>query len=165
MKLGYIIGRFNPLHLGHHNLIEYLLSNCDDHIIFIGSSNESRTNKNPLTFEERKSLIKLYYPNTNILSMPDNISIDIWKNEFHSKINNYINASKKHYKDISLFSPTRDDDHELRADWIPSNHLVHTFSPSYDISATELRKLWYESSPFDHLVKKDTIDFLKNIKI
>lgn len=163
MNLSYVIGRFNPLHLGHHNLIDHLLENSDHHIVFIGSSNKSRTEKNPLTFEERKELIQIYYPDLNIIDMPDNDSFDLWKKEFHAKIKNYIKETSIEFSDISLFSPVREDDHSLRANWIPENHSVKTFIPDYNISATEIRTLWYSSMNFEHLVKKDTVEFLRKI--
>ena len=33
MTLGYVIGRFNFLHLGHHELIDHMIANTDTHII------------------------------------------------------------------------------------------------------------------------------------
>lgn len=51
MKLGYIVGRFQPLHLGHIELIKELKKNYDHFIVFIGSANQSKNIKNPLTFE------------------------------------------------------------------------------------------------------------------
>lgn len=51
------IGRFEPLHIGHIDVINRALSLADHVIILIGSANQPRTPKNPFTFEERKRMI------------------------------------------------------------------------------------------------------------
>jgi len=48
------VGRFQPMHLGHLKVIKWILKKYDKIFIAIGSSQESNTNKNPFTFEERK---------------------------------------------------------------------------------------------------------------
>lgn len=60
-KLGFMVGRMQPIHKGHQQLIDLGLEMCEKFVILLGSSNESRTKNNPLTFEERKSLIKAIY--------------------------------------------------------------------------------------------------------
>ena len=60
-KLGFMVGRMQPIHKGHQQLIDLGLEMCEKFVILLGSSNESRTKNNPLTFEERKSLINTIY--------------------------------------------------------------------------------------------------------
>lgn len=165
MKLGYVIGRFNPLHLGHHDLIDYLIDNSDKQIIFIGSSNKFKTLENPLTFEERKSLIKIYYPDIEVLGLPDMSSMDDWKQNLIYNINNYIKTNNLEISSINLFSPIRNDDHILRSSWVPEDHDLSTFLLKKDISATLLRSFLFTKNNFNHLVKKETVDFLNNIDI
>lgn len=62
-KLGFMVGRMQPIHKGHQQLIDFALELCDKFIILLGSSNESGTEANPLSFEERKSLIQKIYGN------------------------------------------------------------------------------------------------------
>jgi|GEM_PF-360146 len=57
MKTGFL-GRFQPFHLGHHNVVEEMKEEFDDFSVIIGSPERSRTERNPLTFDERKELIK-----------------------------------------------------------------------------------------------------------
>lgn len=52
-----IIGRFQPFHHGHLQLIKKAFETADNVIIFIGSSKTSRTIKNPWSFEERREMI------------------------------------------------------------------------------------------------------------
>lgn len=55
MKLGFI-GRFQPLHRGHLDAIEQFR---DEHeVVVIIANGESRTEENPLKFEERRSIVE-----------------------------------------------------------------------------------------------------------
>ena len=61
MNVAFVIGRFQPVHKGHLELLE-ACKEFDKVIIMFGSSNESRTKKNPLTFEERAVLMTAALP-------------------------------------------------------------------------------------------------------
>lgn len=56
-KCGLYIGRFQPIHIGHEAIIRQMLNECDTVIIAIGSAQESGTERNPFTFEQRADLI------------------------------------------------------------------------------------------------------------
>ncbi len=56
-KYAIIIGRFQPLHRGHYKLILGALNKAEHLILIVGSSNVSRSTKNPWTYTERKSMI------------------------------------------------------------------------------------------------------------
>ena len=49
MKYNHIvfIGRFEPFHIGHKQVIEKALTLADEVIILVGSANQPRTLKNP----------------------------------------------------------------------------------------------------------------------
>ncbi len=75
MKTGFL-GRFQPLHIGHHKVIQ---ENKDkDFHLIIGSSNKSRTEKNPLTLKERKKIIQACHPKIEILGLEDFESDKKW---------------------------------------------------------------------------------------
>lgn len=58
---GLIIGRFQIIHNGHVNMIKTALASCDRVLLFIGSSQESGTQKNPLCFLQRYNLMSLIF--------------------------------------------------------------------------------------------------------
>lgn len=51
------IGRFQPFHVGHLEVMLSALEQASTLIVLVGSSNQPRTEKNPFTFEERKEMI------------------------------------------------------------------------------------------------------------
>lgn len=51
------IGRFQPFHKGHKHCVENALSKAEKLIIVIGSTNQSRTIRNPWSFKERRKMI------------------------------------------------------------------------------------------------------------
>lgn len=58
---GLVIGRFQVLHNGHKKIIDTALELCDKVVVIIGSSQESRTYKNPLNYEERYDMLSSIY--------------------------------------------------------------------------------------------------------
>ena len=54
---GFLIGRFQPFHLGHLEAVNFALSKVEQLYIGIGSSNKSNQPRNPFTVEERKQMI------------------------------------------------------------------------------------------------------------
>ena len=59
MKKGLILGRFQPFHLGHLNVVQEVMNEGLLPIIGIGSSEEGNTLNNPFTSQERIAMIKL----------------------------------------------------------------------------------------------------------
>ena len=55
--IGFLIGRFQPFHLGHLEAIKFALSKVEHLHIGIGSSNKSHEVRNPFTPDERKKMI------------------------------------------------------------------------------------------------------------
>ncbi len=53
-----LIGRFQPLHNAHLEIIKRCTALTDQLIIVVGSAHQPRTYKNPFTFEERKQMIR-----------------------------------------------------------------------------------------------------------
>ena len=60
-KTGVLVGRFQPVHIGHEKIINIGLSLCDKLLVFVGSSNEEGTVRNPYSSDYRISLIERIY--------------------------------------------------------------------------------------------------------
>ncbi len=53
-----VIGRFQPLHVGHVKMIEYASEKSNYLVVGLGSCNKSMEWENPFTAEEREEMIK-----------------------------------------------------------------------------------------------------------
>ncbi|MFB6158924.1 MAG: adenylyltransferase/cytidyltransferase family protein [Candidatus Nanohalobium sp.] len=84
MKVAYL-GRFQPFHIGHKKVIEEHREEHEDFSVIIGSAEESRTEENPLTAEERKNLIQECFPGLEINEKEDRDSHRKWTQELEAE--------------------------------------------------------------------------------
>lgn len=71
-RLGILVGRFQTLHSGHTDMINRAIELCDKVGIFVGSSNESGTSKNPFSYETREDMLKTVFGNeVFVFPLPD----------------------------------------------------------------------------------------------
>ena len=56
--LGIMVGRFQTFHIGHAYMIEKAVAVCEHVGVFVGSSQESGTAKNPFTYEQRETYLR-----------------------------------------------------------------------------------------------------------
>jgi bifunctional NMN adenylyltransferase/nudix hydrolase len=105
-----VIGRFQPFHNGHVELINYAFNHADEVIVLIGSTNAHLSYKNPFTFEERCRMIENEFPmNVSCRGIRDfPYNDDEWLAEVQHEISNAIHPSKDvvlvgHVKDGSSY--------------------------------------------------------------
>lgn len=140
--VGMICGRFQTLHKGHEKLFNTGLLLCDRLLIFVGSSQLSGTERNPLNVETRIRMIREVYGNSpNImvygladLSNEDDISPD-WGKYLIDNARRYI------YKNPEIMIYGND---ESRSNWFNKEDLKNTAEliinrTELPISATMLR--------------------------
>jgi nicotinamide-nucleotide adenylyltransferase len=84
-SLAVFIGRFQPFHNGHLYSLKKAAQIADHVLVGIGSSQESGTENNPWTFEQRKKMVgevvhaeKLENSVVDIVSIPDFATDDEW---------------------------------------------------------------------------------------
>jgi len=65
------LGRFQPLHEGHHEVIAEYMEKYEDFLIIVGSADKERERENPLNFEERKEIIQSCFPNVEVVGLED----------------------------------------------------------------------------------------------
>ena len=63
---GLLVGRFQPPHLGHLELINHILKDVDELIIAVAASQLSHSEKNPFTAGERITMIRMMLHNANV---------------------------------------------------------------------------------------------------
>ncbi|MDG6937846.1 MAG: adenylyltransferase/cytidyltransferase family protein, partial [Nitrososphaerota archaeon] len=58
MRVGLLVGRFQPFHLGHLEAVKYALREVDYLYVVVGSAQRSHERDNPFTAGERIAMIK-----------------------------------------------------------------------------------------------------------
>ena len=91
MTTALFIGRFQPFHNTHLEVVKDILKENDKVIIAIGSSQENSTKENPFSYEERKHMIKETVmqnkiKNFEIVELPDFFDDEKWTDYIKKKI-------------------------------------------------------------------------------
>lgn len=140
--LGIMVGRFQTFHSGHEYMIDKASAVCKRVGIFIGSSHESGTLKNPFTYEARKKMLKKVFGNQiEIYPLPD---IGVGNN---SKWGEYVleNVRRRFGKSPDLLISGKE---ERRIDWFDSAagvSVAELYVPKkIDMSATRMRGFFIE---------------------
>lgn len=140
-KIAIYIGRFQPLHFGHLEIIKHCKSNYDETIVFVGSYNKRRSMKNPFEFKTISKWL-LISGADKVHPLNDYIYDDEkWANQIKNIISNiYKNKDYEitlvgHMKDDSSFYLNMFPDYKL--DLLPEFHN--------GISATDIRKELFEN--------------------
>lgn len=85
-KHGLCVMRAQPFHIGHQRIINYMLRDCAQVIVVLGSIQESGTERNPFDYETRKRMITNVYQNSenfkrlHICGLKDINDPKEWKN-------------------------------------------------------------------------------------
>lgn len=142
--IGFICGRFQTFHKGHEKLIDTGLMLCDRLLIFIGSSQEDGTERNPFNITTRERMLKSVYgdrDNIMIYGLPDltneNDITLAWGKYLLDKIDKYI------YKKPEIMIYGND---ESRSAWFSKDNLSNMTEliinrSDLPISATMVRDL------------------------
>ncbi len=144
------IGRFQPFHLGHAEVINRAINLSKKVIVLVGSANTARTLRNPFSFEERYNFIKSVFPTVIVRSIDDHTYNDsAWVTQVYStvkdvilKTNNSWNPNGLNDYKIGLIGCDKDHSSyylKLFPEW--SSESVHFVDP---INATDLRTKIFE---------------------
>lgn len=113
MKYNYLIyiGRFQPFHNGHKYIIEEGLKISNNIIVFCGSSNQTRTLKNPFTYTERRKCIlnsfsELYTNKIQVAPLDDCENDIEWVKNVEKKVQKIIENTPENK--VALIGHTKD---------------------------------------------------------
>ncbi|MBR6918696.1 MAG: adenylyltransferase/cytidyltransferase family protein [Clostridia bacterium] len=71
-SLGITVGRFQTVHSGHIMMIKCAMAICDEVALFVGSSQESGTEKNPFSYDMRREMLsRVFADSVKIFPLPD----------------------------------------------------------------------------------------------
>jgi bifunctional NMN adenylyltransferase/nudix hydrolase len=162
-----LIGRFQPLHNAHLEIIKRCTALTDQLVIIAGSANQPRTYKNPFTFEERAQMIRnataglsmRVYVEPNIDTIYNDQAWAVRVQGIHSKyrILGYKDAIIGHKKDDSSFY----------LDMFPQWEFINV-EEIEPLSAVNIRDLYFKKDVNMRFIKgvvpETTFDFLEKFK-
>jgi len=154
--IGFLIGRFQPFHLGHLVAIKFALSKVEHLHIGIGSSNKSHEKRNPFTADERKKMILSSVDEQLSKKLSIHYIPDV---DDHSKWTHLVDEIIPEY-DV-VFS-NDDFTHELYEKRDKSIIAVELQSRS-DLSGTNIRSLILTDQDWKKFVPSGTIEVLSEI--
>jgi nicotinamide-nucleotide adenylyltransferase len=93
MRVGLLVGRFQPFHLGHLEAVKYALRRVDYLFVVVGSAQRSHERDNPFTAAERIAMIKSALDGNGIdpakwmaIPIPDADSHSLWVSTVESMV-------------------------------------------------------------------------------
>jgi bifunctional NMN adenylyltransferase/nudix hydrolase len=159
LKFAFLIGRFQPFHLGHKHLIDVGLERAEKVIVLVGSSNIARSIKNPWTFAERKEMILAAYPNGNVVVEPcPDITgnDDKWLGNVHANVSKHAGTNK-----VGIIGFAKDQS-SYYLKLFPDAQQILITEGFGTLSATHLRKAYFKDAPTfpRDLVPDEVYDYL-----
>ncbi len=152
------VGRFNPFHLGHLQVVQHIIKNEDELIIAIGSAQQSHTLTDPFTAGERVLMIReslkeaqVSLESVFILTIPDVFRNSIWVSHLQS----YCPPFHSIYTNSGL----------IRQLFREAGVVVKTAGP-FDrekLKGSHIRQLMIEKGNWQSLVPKAVQDVIESI--
>ena len=139
-QLGIIVGRFQTFHTGHLDMVSKACAVCETVGLFVGSSQESGTLKNPFTYEARRDMLqKVCGTQVAIYPLPD---IGVGNN---ARWGAYVlqNVRERFGENPDLLVSGKE---ERRVSWFDSEEgvsVAELYIPkTIDMSATRMREFF-----------------------
>lgn len=141
-RLAVFIGRFQPFHKGHEQMIQYGLSIADKVLVLVGSAGAAPSPKNPWSFEQRRVMIwSSFEMNQRVEIRPLRdyyYSHDSWIADVQAKVSEFTKAGDT----VALIGTYKDG----------SSYYLNSFpqwefqtAPTVAINATDLRESLFEA--------------------
>lgn len=155
---GLMMGRFQPFHLGHLDLVKQILKECDEVVIAVTSSQFNYLEKDPFTAGERIEMIHNSIKESDldltrciILSLENQFNIAAWPS--------YLRSMLPHFDKVYSGN---DYVKMLLAD---SN--IDVVTPSFldrgQFNATKIRKMIISDENWEKMVPSAVSEFIKKI--
>lgn len=173
--VAFILGRFQPFHIGHLSLVKKGFEVADNVCFILGSSDRPRTLRNPFTYEERIKIIKnnpyiiTKEKNVFFLKDVDNLyNYTSWQAKLISNIKNFGNEHG--FKDMIIIDHTKEnyefgENKKLNLATIPITDTINYSNKdqTFDVplSSTAIREQIYR----DIFVFNKYPDYLKSVDL
>jgi len=156
---GLLIGRFQPFHKGHVNVIQEISPHVDEIIIGIGSAQKSHSLDNPFTAGERLMMIKNslldlgeFIKNYYIIPISDVNNNSLWVSHVESLTPPFGRAYSGNPLVKRLFKEAG------------KNVATPPLFNREEYSGTEIRRRILENEPWQELVPKAVEEVIKEVR-
>jgi bifunctional NMN adenylyltransferase/nudix hydrolase len=152
------IGRFQPFHIAHLEIVKQGLEKAKFVHIILGSSNEPATIKNPFSFGERREMILRCFTeeDKSRLSFSANedwfYDEDRWKLNVYTQVREIVAQRKLSYKKLGLIGYDKDAS-SYYLDRFDQWPFVEARSVC-NISSTDIRETWYTDREIIHSLSR-----------
>ena len=182
-NVGMVVGRFQPFHRGHLELIKMAAKLCETVVVVVGSAQANGTSNNPFTFEFRKQMIEKVFEKEGIygscypviiglpdLNNPDNHSPK-WGKYLLSNVEEHLETlsfvkSKK--VDVVFYGNENNRSKWYNAEMRKTLSEVLVSRNRINISATEIREELIKEKPNYRKLRRDlcgiNIQYIKKME-
>ncbi len=155
---GLMMGRFQPFHLGHLDLVTQILRECDEVIITITSSQFNYLERDPFTAGERIEMIRNSIKESNldltkciILAIENQFNIATWPS--------YLESTLPHFEKVYSGNDY--------VQMLLKNSNIEVTKPAFldrkKYRATKIRSMIISGEHWEHLVPSAVSEFIKKI--
>ncbi len=161
------IGRFQPVHLAHYEVIKRALQMAHEVIVIVGSAKQPRTYKNPFTAEERQSMLKSAIGTTSNMSLSQitdrPYNDQAWAIEIQENVSiRGITSDRK----VAIIGHKKDES-SFYLDMFPQWDFIDSGSIE-PLNATDIRDLYFRKDAnmrfIKHVVPPQVFSFLEKFK-
>ena len=156
MRRGIYLGRFQPYHLGHHEVLKQIVNEVDEIIVGIGSAQKSHEIENPFTAGERVLMVSTALMEFDIkhyvIPIEDIQRNSLWVSHVKSMVPPFDIAYTNNPLVIEL----------LREAKIEVKQSPLFMRNSY--SGTEIRRRMLKNEKWEHFVPENVVEIIKEIK-
>ena len=162
-----LIGRFQPLHNAHLEIIKRCTALTDQLVIVVGSANQPRTYKNPFTFEERKRMILDATRGLNLRVYVEANTDTIYNDQAWAVRVQGIHSKYRILGTKDGIIGHKKDESSFYLDMFPQWEFVDV-EQIEPLGATDIRDLYFKwdfnSNFIKNVVPETTYDFLMNFR-
>ncbi len=158
-----VMGRFEPLHVGHQVLFEKAKTLAPRTLVLIGSAGSPSTIKNPFSYHEREEMITLTYPDVFVRPVVDYIyNHQRWLTEVNQTVNDLCRAEGLSAPKIAVVGYEKDKTSFYLNDF-PQWDLIKVNS-EVSVDATNIRNLLFANgiSYIKSVVPSPVYAYIKN---
>ena len=167
MKIGLLLGSFDPIHNGHLNLAQNMIDhNHIDHVLFVP------TLQNPWKARSTNIMTRAYMIQMAIFGNPK-LSISSVETKLSAPYYTHLTLKQlqlDYPNDELILIMGSDIANSLhlweQGTWILENFKILNISRNlYKVSSSEIRYLVNKKYPFEHLVPDKVAEIIKNFKL